>query len=156
MFEYILIKQKPNIYLNKNLNFCHLIFGNHICVYPCTYVYTYDLILQHSMGGKILFLTENMRGGEGVRTYFNIGLSFSTHNLNLFPIKNWVLVPNSNGLIAWQRVNLWYFLNLIYSRIHIFKFQMSTHWVAKIWDWKIRVCGKYSVSLSRLFRNWLS
>ena len=27
--------------------------------------YTYDLILQHSMGGKILFQTENEGGGGG-------------------------------------------------------------------------------------------
>ena len=55
MFEYILIKQKPNIYLNKNMNFCHLIFGNTICVYPCTYTH---MISQYSTLWFILFLTE--------------------------------------------------------------------------------------------------
>jgi len=116
---------------------------SYLCLPLCICIHIWSHITA-LYGGQNFISNWEYEGGEGVRTYFNIGLSFSTHNLNLFPIKNW------------QRVNLWYFLNLIYSRIHIFKFQMSTHWVAKIWDWKIRVCGKYSVSLSRLFRNRLS
>ena len=54
------------------------------------YIYTYDLILQHSMGGKILFQTENEGGGRG-----------SGHILTLvYPFQLLVPLPNSNGLIA--------------------------------------------------------
>ena len=57
-------KAKAKYLFKQKYEFLSFDFWEYYLCLPL-YIYTYDLILQHSMGGKILFLTENEGGGGG-------------------------------------------------------------------------------------------